>query len=319
MTSSSRLMKRYLSNARTFSNDGKVGFLGLGNMGFPMSRNLSNHHDVIVFDSNETALEKARIHGMKTVNSIDQVAKETSTIITMLPGDVAINAVMEELIRHLREKSESSTIIDCSTISPTTSRYWNEVFHTEGHLYVDAPVSGGVKGAEHASLTFMVGVGHEDLVKNQNIRPILECMGSKVIPCGGPGAGSVIKLCNNLALATQMIGICEAMNLGTTLGVDPITLANVMNISTAKSWSCEMNNPHPAVAAMSNSPASMDYNGGFGTKLMLKDLRLATSAGSEVNVALPLGSTAKELYELANARGLGNKDFGVMLQYLSGK
>jgi 3-hydroxyisobutyrate dehydrogenase len=144
-------------------------------------------------------------------------------------------------------------------------------------------------------------------------------MGQRVIACGGPGAGAAVKLCNNLALAAQMVGICEAMNLGDALGVDPVILARVMNTSTAKSWSCEVNNPHPSVAVLSDSPASHNYEGGFGTRLMLKDLGLAVAAGSEAHVALPLGNVTKELYQLADARGLGNKDFGVMLQFLRGK
>jgi 3-hydroxyisobutyrate dehydrogenase len=151
--------------------------------------------------------------------------------------------------------------------------------------------------------------------------PYLDCMGQRTIDCGGAGAGSAVKLCNNLALAAQMIGICEAMNLGESLGVDPVVLADVMNTSTAKSWSCEVNNPHPAVAVAKGgkTPSAEDYEGGFGTKLMLKDLSLALSAGAEAGVSLPLCSTSKELYKLADAHGLGNKDFGVMLQFLRGK
>mmetsp|Transcript_25411 Transcript_25411/g.44705 ORF Transcript_25411/g.44705 Transcript_25411/m.44705 type:complete len:117 (-) Transcript_25411:32-382(-) len=116
-----------------------------------------------------------------------------------------------------------------------------------------------------------------------------------------------------------MVGICEAMNLGEALDVDPKVLADVMNMSTAKSWSCEVNNPHPEVAASTGSPASKDYSGGFGTKLMLKDLGLAVSAGKEAHVALPLGNVTKELYQLADLRGLGDKDFGVILQFLRGR
>jgi 3-hydroxyisobutyrate dehydrogenase len=269
---------------------------------------------VVVFDSNEKALAKAREQGMKIANTIDQVASQASTIITMLPGDAAVDAVMKNILKSAQEKS---IIIDCSTVSPTTSRYWNDFLGAEGHLFVDAPVSGGVKGAENASLTFMVG-SNEDVVKSR-IQPILECMGQRVIACGGPGAGAAVKLCNNLALAAQMVGICEAMNLGDALGVDPVILARVMNTSTAKSWSCEVNNPHPSVAVLSDSPASHNYEGGFGTRLMLKDLGLAVAAGSEAHVALPLGNVTKELYQLADARGLGNKDFGVMLQFLRGK
>lgn len=163
----------------------------------------------------------------------------------------------------------------------------------------------------------MVGGSDEIVIKN-NVNHVLEAMGQRVVLCGGPGTGAAVKLCNNLALAAQMVGICEAMNLGEALGVDPVVLAEVLNTSTAKSWSSEVNNPHPAAAEKVGSPASKDYQGGFGTKLMLKDLKLAVGAGNEASVALPLGNATKELYQLADLSGLGDKDFGVILQFLRG-
>ena len=115
-----------------------------------------------------------------------------------------------------------------------------------------------------------------------------------------------------------MAGVCEAMNLGEALGVNPIVLADVMNTSTGKCWSCEVDNPHPAVAAIRGSPAANNYEGGFATKLMLKDLKLAAAAGSDANVALPITSAATQLYQLADRRGFSEKDFGVLLRYLQG-
>ena len=120
-----------------------------------------------------------------------------------------------------------------------------------------------------------------------------------------------------IALSAQMIGICEALNLGEALGVDPQVLSDTMNTSTAKCWSCEVNNPHPDVA--DGTPASKNYEGGFGSRLMLKDLSLAVQAGTDAGVSLPLGNLSKELYKMVDVRGLGEKDFGVMLQFLRGK
>jgi len=163
-------------------------------------------------------------------------------------------------------------------------------------------------------------VGCKESAALEKTLPFFAAMGKRTVECGGPGAGSAVKLCNNLALAAQMVGICEAMNLGESLGVDPIVLADVMNTSTAKSWSCEVNNPHPIVGvSKGNMPSANNYEGGFGTKLMLKDLSLAVSAGAEAGVSLPLGGVAKELYKLADLHGLGEKDFGVMLQFLRGR
>ena len=206
------------------------------------------------------------------------------------------------------------------------------------------------QGAQDATLTFMVGADNRHLAALEAVRPLFELMGKRVIHCGGPGmflnslhhlimflpeantwfsssigTGTATKLCNNLALAAQMIGVCEALNLGEALGVDPIVLANVMNTSTAKSWSTDVCIPHPDVAANMKEttgvtpPAARNYEGGFGTSLMLKDLGLAVSAGAEAGVALPLGAVSKELYRMADLRGLGKKDFGVMLQFLKGK
>ena len=302
-------------------------------MGLPMAINLatkSTNHNVVVFDLNEQVLDKIQkeVTNVQAVSSVESImtssSKPPSTIITMLPGDAAVDSVMNTILKHLPatattgSSSTTTTIIDCSTVSPTTSRYWHNTLHDKNCLFVDAPVSGGVKGAQDSTLTFMVGTTEEAL-HDSTIHTTLSCMGGRIIPCGGSGSGAAVKLCNNLALAAQMVGICEAMNLGEALGVDPQVLADVMNTSTAKSWSCEVNNPHPDVAAKVGSPASKDYNGGFGTKLMLKDLGLAVSAGKEAHVALPLGNVTKELYQLADLRGLGSKDFGVILQFLRGK
>ena len=277
-----------------------------------MAVNLSNaKKNVLAFDLSSQSMAKAQEQGVATADSIESLAQASSSIVTMLPGDDAVHAVLQIVAENC---PKNTTVVDCSTVSPTTSRHWNDQLSKNGHTFVDAPVSGGVKGAKSATLTFMVGGGPMSVVT-----PILETMGQRIIECGGPGAGAVTKLCNNLALAAQMVGICEAMNLGEALGVDPIVLANVMNQSTAKSWSCEINNPHPDVASVSGSPASNDYLGGFGTKLMLKDLGLAVAAAKEAHVALPLGNATKELYQLAELRGMGDKDFGIILQFLRGK
>lgn len=294
----------------------KIGFIGLGNMGLPMCMNLiKTDNEIIAFDLNENALHQAQIHGAKPAQQVEEVAADCSIIFTMLPGDQAVDRVMSKLLMV----GPAATFVDCSTVSPSTSQRWSSSAGLVGHTWIDAPVSGGVQGAHNATLTFMVGA-LQDSVGFQTVQPLLLAMGTRVISCGGTGTGAATKLCNNLALASQMIGICEAMNLGEALGVDPNTLANVMNTSTAKCWSSEVNNPHPAVAANhGTTPAANDYEGGFAAKLMLKDLALAVAAAEHKGVALPLGTTSKELYRMASLRGLADKDFGVMLQFLRGK
>jgi 3-hydroxyisobutyrate dehydrogenase len=336
----------FSSSSSTLKDDDElVGFLGLGNMGTPMAINLAKSgRTVLVYDPSTYAMSKLREQsGILTADSVQEVGLRAKTIVTMLPSCAIVNQAMATLLEacdggsssissnsdtNSSEKEETNDddnsnhkmlFVDCSTVSPTTSRYWHDAVQAQGHFMVDAPVSGGVKGAQNATLTFMVGTNCTDEIMSTRVTPLLQGMGQRIIPCGGPGTGSSAKLCNNLALAAQMVGICEAMNLGEALGVDPMVLANVLNTSTAKSWSCEINNPHPVVASLTGSPASKNYDGGFGTKLMLKDLGLAVAAGQEAHVALPIGTATKELYQLVDLHDMGHKDFGVMLQFLRGQ
>lgn len=299
----------------------RVGFVGLGNMGLPMSINLAKEDlSVLAFDVNPDSCTSASSHGVSIASSAGEIAEsDCQVIFTMLPGCDTVSSTMAEMLEAVKGPK---VVVDCSTVSPTTSREWHAKWTQAGHSMLDAPVSGGVKGATDGTLTFMVGTDHEHGM--DKAQPYLDIMGQRSIYCGGAGAGAATKLCNNLALATQMIGICEAMNLGEALGVDPNVLADVMNISTAKCWSCEVNNPHPEVALAKTlhgvgPPAARDYAGGFGTRLMLKDLGLAVAAADSAGVAMPLTALSKELYRMVKAHGLGDKDFGVMLQFLKGK
>ena len=246
-----------------------------------------------------------------------------SPVITMLPGDSAMKSVLKTLHGCWQQDGKSlekRVVIDCSTVSPSTSSEMAQILAEAGTATMyDAPVSGGVKGATDGTLTFMLG-GCSSLPKSSiDVHFVLEQMGSRVIECGPVvGAGAATKLCNNLALACQMIGISEALNLGESLGVDPVVLSSVLNSSTAACWSSKVNNPHPEVAAATGAPASRNYQGGFVTNLMLKDLGLAMQVASEKHVALPLTSTSKELYQMCSLQGKGTQDFGSISQVLRG-
>jgi 3-hydroxyisobutyrate dehydrogenase len=314
-----------------------VAFIGLGNMGKEMALNLAKQRDdelsrlqFTVYDMNDANIsafmKRAESDG---INSTDiQAASDLTTIadanpdfvVTSLPTCEASEIVVGNIVNNLPPSSGNGCLfIDTSTISPAVSKKLHDQVKSvsPNHDYVDSPVSGGVKGAADATLTFMTGCSSEESF--QKIQPLLKRMGKAVLPCGASGSGSAVKLCNNAALAAQMIGICEAMSLGDSLGVDPRVLAAVMNVSTAKCWSSEVNNPHPIAAKAIGSGASAnDYEGGFGTALMLKDLNLALDAAVEEGMALPVTGLSRDLYHLANKHGLGNKDFGVMLQFLKG-
>lgn len=178
---------------------------------------------------------------------------------------------------------------------------------------VDAPVSGGVGGAEAGTLTFMVGGSKDDF---EAAKPALTNMGKNIVHVGGSGTGQIAKLCNNLVLGISMTAVSEAMNLGVRLGADPKTLAGIVNTSSGRCWSSDTYNPVPGV--MPNVPASRGYTGGFGAALMAKDLGLALDAAKSAGASLPTGSAAFAIYQLMLNQGMGNKDFSAMYAFLQG-
>ena len=287
---------------------GSVGFIGLGNMGSHMARSLLRAgRRVVVNDVCQTAMRKLEEEGATAAASPSALAAAVGagTLITMLPSCAAVREVYTEALAAPGFAAE--LCIDCSTVEPgtaTTVASWAAA--QAGAAFVDAPVSGGVGGAEQATLTFMVGAEEEATVRRAE--PLLLQMGRSVVHCGEVGSGQAVKLCNNLVLATTMLAVSEGMLLGSKLGVDPKTLAQVFNASTARSWSSEVYNPCPGV--MEGVPASRDYEGGFSHDLMLKDLSLALRAAAQAGAPAPSGEHAMRLYSMSAASGLAGKDFG---------
>lgn len=241
------------------------------------------------------------------------------TTITALPDPLHVKNVFGLILKPPLSEAKVSNpgrlFIDCSTIDPASSReVANAVHSTQQGIFVDAPMSGGVVGAQAGSLTFMLG-SPDELVSR--VEPILLMMGKRVLHCGAQGAGLSGKLANNYLLAINNIATAEAMNLGIKWGLDPKVLGNLINISTGKCWPSEVNNPVKGV--VDGSPASRDYSGGFGIGLMKKDLGLAIIAAEEAGARLELASKAQEVYEAAaeqeNCKG---RDFSVVYRYLGG-
>jgi 3-hydroxyisobutyrate dehydrogenase len=288
----------------------KIGFIGLGNMGAGMAANLlKKGHQVVVYDINQQPVSLLCQSGAISVPSAGDIAeKGVDCIVTMLPNSSNVQDVYEAV---LHKAKKGTLLIDSSTIDPLVARQLAQKAKELGLLAVDAPVSGGVPRAVAGTLTFMVGADDDGI---KRARPILECMGSSVIHCGGNGSGQVVKLCNNLSLAIQMIGISESMNLGMQLGMDPKKMASIFNTATSRCWSCDSYNPVPGV--MENVPASRNYEGGFGVDLMSKDLGLALKAAEMAGVQVPLGTSASDVYKRLQAEGLGRKDFSVTYQWL---
>jgi 3-hydroxyisobutyrate dehydrogenase len=208
-------------------------------------------------------------------------------------------------------KGKGMLLIDSSTIDPGTARSVAAAARNAGFRMIDAPVSGGVGGAEKGTLTFMVGGLRDDFAEAELV---LKIMGQNIVHCGDSGAGQAVKIANNLVLAVSMIGVAEGMNLGVKLGIDPKVLAGVLNRSSGRCWSSDTYNPCPGV--MENVPSSRGYTGGFSTALMRKDLGLALTAAVDAQAAVPLAAASHQLYTLIAESGNKDKDFSFIYEFL---
>ncbi len=282
----------------------KIGFIGLGNMGMPMAQNLiSNGIKVKGFDVSEEILKQASENNIMVCSDSLQASKEIDVLITMLPNGEAVSSVFnsESLLENI---DPSILIIECSTISPKTSKELSLKASSLDLEMIDAPVSGGVKGAEEAGLTFMVGGSVENVEK---AKPILSMMGKNIFHAGDSGSGQIAKLCNNMLLAIHMSGTAEAISMGVKSGLDPSVLSEIMSKSSGGNWSLDKYNPYPGV--MIESPASKDYQGGFLNKLMIKDLNLAKELAQDSKTETPMGDSARNLYDELIEQGLEDLDF----------
>ena len=288
-----------------------IGFLGLGNMGSPMASNLLKAgHQLSVFDLSSNAVAELTEKGAQGCTTVDAlVAAAPDVLISMLPAAAHVKGVYLGENGLIAQLTKPTYLIDCSTIDPHSAREVAKAAKEAGHAMVDAPVSGGTAGAQAATLTFMVGGATEDL---EHIKPILQAMGKNITHCGDSGNGQVAKVANNMLLGISMVGVAEAMALGVSLGMDAKTLAGIINTSTGRCWSSEVNNPYPDV--LENVPASRGYTGGFGSDLMLKDLGLATEAARLAKQPVMMGAAAQQLYQAFSLQGNGNLDFSAIIK-----
>ena len=282
----------------------KVGFIGLGNMGLPMAANLLKAGiEIDAFDISKESLQAAKKLGMNVKESPNGVLENIDALITMLPSNDAVKDVFID--GDILEKLDKKVlVIESSTISPSLAKTVAEKAVLKEISILDAPVSGGVKGAELGTLTFIVGGKKSDLEKASFLFNI---MGDNTFYAGGSGSGQTAKLCNNMLLAIHMSGTAEVLAMGVNNGLDPEILSEIMKNSSGGNWSLEKYNPFPGV--MEGTPASNNYNGGFLNALMLKDLRLAEELSDQSKSDTPMGKLAKKLYEQLNEQGLGDLDF----------
>jgi 3-hydroxyisobutyrate dehydrogenase len=288
----------------------KIAFIGLGNMGGGMAANLVKAgHVVSAFDLSADALARAKDNGCATFTSVREAVVDAEAIVSMLPNGKIVERVYEDdVIGHA---PTSAILIDCSTIDVDTARTVSGYAANQGYAMVDTPVSGGIAAANGGSLTFMVG-GPDDAFARAE--PILAAMGKAVIHAGASGAGQAAKICNNMLLGASMIATCEAFMLAKKLGLDLQTFYDISSKASGQNWSMTSYCPVPGVGPA--SPADNDYQGGFATALMLKDLKLAMEAAQSVDANVPMGERAAQLYAAFDQAGQGGLDFSAIIKTL---
>ena len=284
----------------------KIGFIGLGNLGAPMARNLTHAgHTVTGFDVDLGQARSCK-DSLTVADTAADAATSQDVVITMLPNGAALHQVAVEIIPVM---TSSSCFIDCSTVDIQTTKRVADMIVTAGLCGLDAPVSGGVGGATVGTLTFMVGGATNTL---ELVMPLFDVMGGRVIHCGDAGAGQAAKICNNMILGATMIATCESFALADQLGLDRQRLFDVVSTSSGSSWSMNTYCPVPDVGPQ--SPADNDYLPGFSAAMMLKDLALAQDAASMTDTNTRLGMLALQMYQqFANQPEQAEQDFSAIL------
>ena len=289
-----------------------VAFLGLGHMGGPMALNLVRAgYRVTAFDVVPAALEAAQANGIPVASSAGETLPGADLVLTMFPsGRHVLEAYRgQDGQPGLLESAAPGTMfLDCSTINVDEAREAAALAIGAGHRSLDAPVSGGVVGAEAGTLTFMVGGDAEDF---DEVRPLLETMGKRVVHCGGHGGGQAAKICNNLILGASMIAVSEAFVLGEKLGLSHQALFDVASAASGQCWALTTNCPVPG--PVPGSPANRGYQPGFAGALMAKDLNLAVNALRSTGVAGRIGPLAAEIYDTFAAEGGAGQDFSAII------
>lgn len=288
----------------------KIGFIGIGNMGGPMARNLIKaDHDVMAFDLSAPLLSALEKDGASIASSASDAVKDADVVVTMLPAGKHVHGVY---FGDVFDNAQAGVLmIDCSTIDVATSRTVHAEAESKNFKMVDAPVSGGVGGAEAGTLTFMVGGTSDafDLAK-----PLLEIMGKNIVYCGGAGNGQAAKICNNMMLGIQMASVSEAFLLAEKLGLDADKLFNVSSTASGQCWSLTTYCPVPG--PVPTSPANNDYTPGFAAPLMQKDMGLAIEAADQLGVKVDAAKCAAAIYEAYVEAGGDTKDFSGIINHI---
>ena len=291
-----------------------IGFIGVGNMGGPMVKNLLDAgHQVAAFDLVEAALASAETNGASRAGSVAEAAAGREVVITMLPAGQHVRAVYGGEDGVMANAAAGSLLIDSSTIDVESARAVAGDAVAQGFEMLDAPVSGGVAGATAGTLTFMCGGSESAFAR---AKPLLDVMGKTIVLAGASGNGQAAKICNNMILGATMIAVCESFVLAEKLGLDHQKLFDIAATASAQCWAitsyCPVPGPVPA------SPANNDYQAGFTAAMMLKDLRLSQEAAQKVGAATPMGAAAAAIYGMFENGGHGALDFSAIIKMIRG-
>lgn len=291
----------------------RIAFIGLGNMGAGMAANqVKAGREVHAYDLSQAAVDRAVAAGCRPAASVADAVKDADVVVTMLPAGAHVRAVYGQEI--IPNAPRSARLIDCSTIDVDSARAVGEQARAAGLTFADAPVSGGIMAAEAGTLAFMVGCETADFPACEDA---LKPMARAVFHAGALGSGQAAKICNNMLLGISMIGTCEAFALAEKLGLEPERFFEIASKSSGQCWSLTSYSPWPG--PVEAAPSNRNYEGGFLTALMLKDLKLAQEAAARAGATTPLGAQAEALYALLDGLGFGQKDFSAMLQMFRGR
>ena len=293
----------------------RIAFIGLGNMGLPMAQNLVRAgHAVVGYDVVQAAVGRLSAAGGAAATSVAQVCAGAETVITMLPAGEHVRAAYMDAGGVLASVAPGTLLIDSSTIDVATARTVAAAAQARGLDMIDAPVSGGVGGAQAATLTFMVGGSEAAFTR---AKPLLERMGKTIVHAGGSGNGQAAKICNNMILGVSMIAVSEAFVLAEKLGLDAQKLFDISSKSSGQCWS--MTNYCPVPGLVPTSPANRDYQAGFTAAMMLKDLKLAQEAAQTAGANTAMGAQAAATYERYCGNGESDRDFSGIIRQVRDK
>ena len=260
----------------------------------------------------EPPIAKSQSAGCTPVGSVEEAVKDADVVITMLPAGPHVLKVYSEQVFGVAPKN--ALLLDCSTIDVDTARKVAGLAKDAGYTFADAPVSGGTMAADAGTLAFMVGCDDQAFAR---IEEALEPMSRATFRAGDHGAGQAAKICNNMILGITMLGTCEAIGLAEKLGLDPVKMFDIVAKSSGQSWSTTTYYPWPG--PVPTAPSNRNYEGGFATAMMLKDLKLAQDAAAKSGASTPLGAQTEALFQMFNGLGYGGRDFSAILQMLRGK